>query len=136
MASVVEGIGEGIKQRVLIVDDSPQVRQELRTLLPLAGDIEIVGEAANGREALAVLEQRYEGIALVLSDVVMPEMGGKALLQALRERERAVPVVMLTGHPLEKEMEELRAQGMADWLPKPPELEQLAEVIARALETS
>jgi hypothetical protein len=41
----------------------------------------------------------------------------------------------LTGHPLQKEMDELRAQGMADWLPKPPELEQLAKVVARALGT-
>lgn len=40
---------------------------------------------------------------------------------------------MLTGHPLEKEMEELRTQGMVDWLSKPLKLEQLARVVARAL---
>ena len=39
-------------RRLLIVDDIPQVRTELRTLLPLAGDIEIVGEAGNGLEAV------------------------------------------------------------------------------------
>jgi len=53
----------------------------------------------------------------------------------LRERGLTVRVVMLTGHPLKREMEELRAKGMTDWLPKPPELEQLAEVVARALGT-
>jgi CheY-like chemotaxis protein len=45
----------------------------------------------------------------------------------------AMPVVMLTGHVLEKELEDLRAQGMVAWLFKPPSLEQLAEVVARAL---
>jgi CheY-like chemotaxis protein len=46
-----------------------------------------------------------------------------------------VPVLMLTGHPMRREMEQLRAQGMADWLPKPPQLGELAEVVARALGT-
>jgi DNA-binding response OmpR family regulator len=51
----------------------------------------------------------------------------------LRERGSTVPVVMLTGHPLERELEELRAQGMLEWLPKPPRLEELAEVMTWAL---
>ena len=92
-------------------------------------------EATNGREALAVLEQHSDEIDLLLSDVVMPVMGGVELLHALREKELAIPVVLLTGHPLEKEMEELRTKGMAEWLPKPPELEDLAEVVARVLST-
>ena len=70
---------------------------------------------------------------MVLSDVVMPGMGGVALLHALRQRGLTVKVVMLTGHPLEREMENLRAQGLVNWLPKPPRLEQLAEVVARIL---
>jgi DNA-binding NtrC family response regulator len=62
-------------------------------------------------------------------------MGGVALLHALQDRGSGVPVIMLTGHPLEKEMEDLRAHGLLEWLPKPPELKQLAEVVARALST-
>ena len=72
-------------------------------------------------------------IALVLSDMVMPEMGGRALFQALKELDPTVKVVMVSGHPLEEEMEDLRAQGMVDWLPKPPRLERLAEIMAQAL---
>ena len=63
----------------------------------------------------------------------MPEMSGIAMLQAMQERGLAVKVVMLTGHPVEKELENLRMQGMADWLSKPPSLEQLAQVIAVTL---
>jgi len=90
-------------------------------------------EAANGEEALAVIEQRGQEIALVLSDVVMPDMGGIELLHILVERRVPVSIVLLTGHPMNRELEELCAQGMCDWLPKPPNLERLARVLARAL---
>jgi CheY-like chemotaxis protein len=128
LESLVEGHGEII----LVVEDNAITREAVVETLELL-NYDVL-EATNGQEALLMLEQRGEEIALVLSDVVMPELGGIALLRALRERGLSIPVVMLTGHPLEREMEDLRAQGMADWLPKPPEMEQLAEVLARALE--
>jgi PAS domain S-box-containing protein len=124
---LVEGHGETI----LVVEDSAPTRKALVDSLELLNHR--VLEAANGQEALAVLEQHGDEIALVLSDVVMPGMGGIALLHELRQRGLKVGVVLLTGHPLQDEMESLRAQGMTDWLPKPPSLEQLAEVVARAL---
>ena len=70
----------------------------------------------------------------MLNDVVMPEMGGIALFHALRQRGLMMKVVLMTGHPLEEEMERLRMQGLSDWLPKPSNLEQLSQVLARALE--
>lgn len=127
--SLVKGRGEII----LAVEDDVTAREALVGSLELL-NYEVL-EAANGQEALKMLERHSEKITLILSDVVMPELGGIALLRALRERGLSIPVVMLTGHPLEREMEDLRAQGMIDWLPKPPELEQLAEVVARALGT-
>ena len=72
-------------------------------------------------------------MALVLSDVVMPGMGGIALFHALRERSWQMPVILLTGHPMDKEFEELRAQGLAAWLTKPPSVERLARAVADAL---
>jgi CheY-like chemotaxis protein len=64
-------------------------------------------------------DTKGEEVRLVVSDVVMPGMGGIALLHALRERKREIGVVMLTAHMLERERE----------------LEQLAKVVARALGT-
>jgi DNA-binding NtrC family response regulator len=116
-----------------VVEDDAVVRKALADSLQLL-NYRVLG-VANGQEALEMLEQRRGEVALVLSDVVMPQMGGIALLQALKELGLTVPVVMLTGHSIERRMEELRAQGMADWLPKPPRLEQLAKVVARALGT-
>jgi two-component system cell cycle sensor histidine kinase/response regulator CckA len=122
---------KGNGETILIVEDNAFVRGALAESLKLL-DYQVL-EAEDGDEALTVLDERGEEIALMLSDVVMPSMGGKALLHALRERGLTIPVVMLTSHHMRKEMEELWAQGITDWLPKPPELEQLAEVIARAL---
>ena len=133
-------LAKGQGETVLVVEDDRATREALVDSLELLNYRVLA--AANGREALAILERqtsevsedfRSLGVALVLSDVVMPRMGGIKLLQALKERGLVVRVVMLTGHQLGKELEELRAQGMSDWLPKPPSLEQLAEVVARAL---
>jgi DNA-binding NtrC family response regulator len=70
---------------------------------------------------------------LVVSDLVMPEMGGQALFHALRQRGLTLPVVMMSGHPMENEMASLQAQGLAGWLQKPPDIEQLAQLLAQAL---
>lgn len=130
---------QGQGETVLVVEDDAAMREALVDSLELLNYRVLA--AANGQEALEILERQTLQVsedsslevALVLSDVVMPRMGGIALLHALKQRGLTVPVVLLTGHPLEKEMEELRAQGMSDWLFKPPSLEQLAKVVARAL---
>jgi len=139
LPALVKGQGETI----LVVEDNTATREALVDSLELLNYR--VLEAANGREALAIFEQQTSEvsedfrslekgrIALVLSDVVMPEMGGQALFHALRQRDPTVKVVLLTGHPLEKELENLQAQGLSGWLLKPPSLEQLAQMVARAL---
>jgi PAS domain S-box-containing protein len=124
---LVRGKGETI----LVVEDDPATKRALVDSLEMLNYR--VLEAANGHEALATLERYHDEVALVLSDVVMPKMGGIALLHALRERELTVGVVMLTGHPLGEKLENLREQGMIDWMTKPPKLEQLAQLLARAL---
>jgi CheY-like chemotaxis protein len=128
LAHMISGTG----QVILVVEDAATTRGALRDSLELL-DYRVL-EAANGEEALTIFEQRADEIALVLSDMVMPRMGGRDLFHSLKALDPAIKVVMLTGHPMQNEMEDLRAQGMVDWLPKPPSLEQLAEVVARALE--
>ena len=79
------------------------------------------------------MEERRADVALVMSDVVMPVMGGIALFHRIRERGFQTPVILLTGHPMGKELEQLRSQGLSSWLPKPPSLERLAQAIDLAL---
>jgi PAS domain S-box-containing protein len=122
---------EGQGQLVLVVEDNPAIRQALVGSLGFM-NYEVI-EAINGREALTILETRASDIDLVLSDVVMPEMGGIALLHAMRQRKLEIPVVLLTGHPLSREMENLQALGLAGWLPKPPTLVNLSKLLAQVL---
>ncbi len=89
--------------------------------------------ATDGQEALEVYDRRQDQIALVLTDVTMPETGGMALAQILRKRSSTIKVVALTGYPLEEEAEELLAQGVVDWLQKPLNLKQLAQIVSRSL---
>jgi NarL family two-component system response regulator LiaR len=82
------------KIRVLIVDDHGVVRQGLRTYLELLDDIEVIGEAENGLEALAQVRQHLPDV--VLMDLVMPEMDG---IEATRQVWAASPstrVIVLT----------------------------------------
>ena len=51
----------------------------------------------------------------------------------LREKESTVKIILMTGHPMEARLEDLRAQGLNGWLSKPPGLEDLAEVISQVL---
>jgi CheY-like chemotaxis protein len=124
-------LARGQGELILLVEDNPAAREALANALDYLGYA--VVQATNGREALAIFEQRAGEVQLVLSDVVMPEMGGVALLQALREHDASVRVVMISGHPLKKKLDEMIDQGLTDWLAKPPDLEQLAKALANAL---
>ena len=80
--------------RVVIVDDHHMVREGLKTLLATAGDIQIVGEAVDGLEAMTVCELSQPDV--VLMDVVMPNLDGPAATGLIRERCPATQVVALS----------------------------------------
>lgn len=80
--------------RVLIVDDHAIVREGLMTLLAEEDDIEIVGEARNGREAVQMAATHRPDV--ILMDLVMPEMDGIAATKAIREKGLPGRVLVLT----------------------------------------
>ncbi len=126
-------IPQGQGEMVLVVEDDVLLRAALRETLELWNYQ--VQEAAHGAEALALLAESGTRIDVVVSDVVMPTMGGVALVHALREQGWDLPVILLSGHPQEKEFAELRARGVRAWLSKPPALDQLARAVAGAVQT-
>ena len=80
--------------RVLIADDHAVVRQGLRTFLELHDDIEVVGEAADGVEAVAAVAETTPDVALV--DLVMPRLGGIEAIRRIRDGSPATRVLVLT----------------------------------------
>ncbi len=84
------------KIRVLIVDDHAIVRAGLRLLLNSQPDIEVVGEAENGRESLARIQELKPDV--VLMDISMPDMGGIEATQAIKESFPETRILALTMH--------------------------------------
>jgi NarL family two-component system response regulator LiaR len=80
--------------RVMIVDDHPRVRQGLTVFLELWEDLVFVGEADNGENAIALVEQLHPNV--VLMDLVMPVMDGVTATRIIRQKFPDVQVVVLT----------------------------------------
>lgn len=80
--------------RALLVDDHPGVRRAVRRLLEQGGDVKVVGEAGDGKEALDALDKL--DLDVVLLDVNMPVMDGLTMLKKLGERSHDFKVVVLT----------------------------------------
>ncbi len=107
------------KIRILIVDDSAVVRKSVSTELTKDADIVIAGVAANGRIALAMIDQVSPDV--IILDVQMPEMDGLTFLQELRIRQSRIPVIMLssvTKQGAETTLQAL-ALGAQDYVTKP-----------------
>jgi DNA-binding NarL/FixJ family response regulator len=121
-------VAERTTYRVLIVDDSPQVRRELRTLLPLAADIEIVGEAADGLEAVRLAEALQPHV--ILLDLEMPVLDG---YQAARQIKALCPscwVVALTVYGDSESRSRAFQAGVDAFLVKGAVVESLVQAIS------
>jgi two-component system sensor histidine kinase/response regulator len=119
--------------RVLVAEDNAVNQQVAVGMLERAGHEAVV--AANGREALALLEQQAFDLALM--DVQMPELDGLETTTAIRERERAagghLPIVAVTAHAMKGDAERCLAVGMDAYLAKPLQPRELTTAIERAL---
>jgi CheY-like chemotaxis protein len=125
--SLIKGQGETL----LLAEDNEAARQALADTLAMLNYRVLV--AADGEDALALYTQNPGAIALVLSDVVMPTMGGPALFRALKEIDPGVRLLLLTGHTMHTDIQLLLTEGVLGWLRKPPQIDELARVVAEAL---
>lgn len=118
--------------RIFLIDDDPLILEMLSDTLRGAGHE--VSTAANGWEALK--EFRPDWHELVITDVLMPYVGGADMLQVLRRETPRTPVIVISGtFGLEGavRIEELRARGAAMILQKPVAPEQLLDAVAQVL---
>ena len=113
--------------RVLIADDHAVVRQGLRTFLDLQEDIEVVGEAADGAEALDVAERLAPDVVLV--DLVMPGIDGIEAIRRLRERAPDARAIVLSSFVDDDKLFPAVRAGAAGYLLKDVQPQELVEAI-------
>ena len=116
--------------RLLIADDHPVVRDGLRGMLAGQPDLEVVGEAATGAEALALVPRVRPDVALV--DLRMPELDGVATIRALRERHPQVRVLVLTTFDTETDVVSAIEAGATGYLLKDAPRAELFRAIRAA----
>jgi PAS domain S-box-containing protein len=121
----------GTGECILVVDDEASVLEIVQCILAANG-YQVLG-AANGAKALAVFQQRRSDIQLVVTDLVMPVMGGAELIQSLRQLDPGLPIVGMTGLVEQAERLPVEISSISAWLGKPFAAEQLLEVVHRAL---
>lgn len=121
----------GAGELVLLVEDDAGTRQAMADILEMLNYR--VRMAGDGVEGLALFEQHADDIALVISDMVMPEMGGMRLYQRLREIRPEVRVIFMTGYPMEEQDRELLEDGKVTWIQKPFTPEQIGLAIRDGL---
>jgi DNA-binding NarL/FixJ family response regulator len=113
--------------RLLLVDDMPQVLQDLHQLLEITGLIEIVGEARNGAEAIRMANDLAPDA--ILMDLEMPGMNGFEATQQIKERRSEIRVVILSVHTGAKERARARAAGADCFVMKGADYEVLVDAI-------
>ncbi len=109
--------------RVCLVDDQTLVRQGIRSLLGIAGDVEVIAEAGDGAAAVAAIEADRPDV--VLLDLRMPGHDGIWTLRTLRERGSTVPVLVLTTFDDDELVLQAVRAGAAGYLLKDVTLDQL-----------
>jgi NarL family two-component system response regulator LiaR len=116
--------------RVMIVDDHAMVRRGLGAFLKSKVDLELVGEASDGEEAVQMCEQVQPDV--ILMDLVMPKMDGTAATHAIRERWPHVQIIALTSFQEKKLVQEALQAGAISYLLKNVSVDDLAEAIRAA----
>lgn len=116
--------------RVGLVDDHELFRSGIASLLRLAPDVEVVAEAGDGVEALAMIERERPDVTLL--DVRLPRIDGLGVLRALARKGELPAVVMLTTFDDDRVLREALATGARGFLLKDASLDQLTEAIREA----
>ena len=122
---------QGKGETILFVEDNDLMREVGMQILEDLGYQ--VHCASNGREALNIFSQSTD-IDLIFTDVVMPEVGGAAMLQKIRESGSQVKALAVTGHILAEDLDLLREASVKSIIRKPYDVDILANSVREALD--
>lgn len=121
----------GVSAKILIVENETVVGHAMKEALELTGYRVVVAE--NGRLALELFMSQPETIDLVISDMIMPEMGGLELYLAMQTISPHVKMILMSGYPLEDGGRTLLEKGVVAWLQKPFSLNVLLKKIEEVI---
>jgi DNA-binding NarL/FixJ family response regulator len=113
----------GHRLRVLVADDHAILRQALRLLLEVRGEVDVVGEATNGREAIELTERLRPDV--VLMDMAMPALNGIEATRQIRKRVSRTRVLMLTGYVEDDQVLEALRAGASGYIVKHSDVSEL-----------
>jgi len=115
---------------VMIVDDIAETRENIQRLLQFEKNIEIVGAASSGREAIALAEKLKPDV--VIMDINMPDIDGIAATEKIRQKVPYAQIVILTVQDDPNYMRRAMLAGARDFLTKPPTIDELTAAVRRA----
>ena len=118
------------KIRVLVVDDIADTRENVRKLLQFEADIEVVGTARSGKEAVQLAEELKPDV--ILMDINMPDMDGITATGLIRQRNPVAQIVFLSVQGDPNYMRRAMQAGAHDFLTKPPMADELISAVRRA----
>lgn len=116
---------------ILVVDDEPEMRDVCRAALAKEGYLVI--QAGDGLEALEILDRPGGGVDLVVSDAVMPRMGGRELLWEMSRRHPGIPVLLASGILHDPDASYGLEVSPAAFVPKPFDPRQLVQTVRDTL---
>ncbi len=122
-----------MRARILVADDESNIRKVLAALLRREGYEPI--SAADGAEALRILDAEGQDIDAVITDLKMPQVDGMTLLREIGERQAEIPVILITAHGTVDTAVHATKHGAFDYLQKPFEQDELRLILAKAVKT-
>ncbi|MDT3495774.1 DNA-binding response regulator [Bacillus cereus] len=120
-----------MKHNVLIVDDHFVVREGLKLIIETSDSFQIIGEAANGEEALSFIEKKEPDV--ILMDLNMPKMSGLETIEALNKKQNHTPIIILTTYNEDELMLKGIELGAKGYLLKDTDRENLFRTLEAAI---
>ncbi len=114
--------------RIIIADDSPLLRERVKTMIAPFPNVEVVGEAENGTTALRLVEELKPN--LIILDIRMSEMNGIEVLKNIKKSGSATRVCMLTNYPFPQYRKKCLAEGADYFYDKNQDLQHVTTMIA------
>ena len=118
--------------RVLVADDLPEIRTLVRTNLEFDGRFDVVGEAANGLEAVSMVQELNPDV--VVLDLAMPEMDGLAAISKIRQNSPATRILVLSAFADDHHSGLVRQLGANGFIAKDRPMEEVMDLVAEIAE--